>query len=511
MQLAGALANASSGLTAITQGFGAISQNIANASTPDYAREVSTTVDVTAGGQPMGTLAQPTTRVLDTTIQSQVLTQNATVSALSTSASALATVAAAQGATGQSQDIASLLGKLTDAFSTLLNDPSNATQQSAVVSTASTLTGQINTLSNAYQQARQGAQNSIVADVATLNTTLATIGTLSKQIVTLKSEGQSTADLENQRATAIDQAGQLAGIRFIEQPNGSETAYTSTGLSVPLDGSTTFAVQPATLSAGSSYPASIPPITLGGVDVTAALSSSTSTGAIGANIVLRDQTLPTEQAELDEFSETLSTRFSAQGLTLFTDPAGNVPSTGGTPTQAGYIGYAGTITVNPAVVANPSLVRDGTNTESGKGSGGASPFTPNPAGGPAGFTTLITRVLSYALGSDVQAGVPQPPPATTGLGPAGNLSAPYAAQPDLASQATALVGAQAADAANAQTGLTNAQSLQTALQTRLAAGSGVSIDTEMSTMIALQNAYGANAKVITAVQSMWNTLAQAVQ
>ena len=124
---------------------------------------------------------------------------------------------------------------------------------------------------------------------------------------------------------------------------------------------------------------------------------------------------------------------------------------------------------------------------------------------------LITRVLSYALGADAQAGVPQPPPATTGLGPAGNLSAPYAAQPDLASQATALVGAQSADAAGAQTALANAQSLQAALQTRLAAGSGVSIDTEMSTMIALQNAYGANAKVITAVQSMWNTLEQAVQ
>ncbi len=509
MQLDGALANANSGLVAIAQGFGAISQNIANASTPDYAREVSTTVDVTAGGQGMGTLARPTTRVLDTAIQSQVLAQNATVSALSTSASALANVAAAQGATGQPQDIASLLGNLGNAFSTLLNDPSNTTQQSAVVTAAGALTSQINTLSNAYAQARQSAQNSVVSDVATLNSTLATIGSLSQRIVTLKSEGQSTADLENQRDAAIDQAGQLAGIRFLAQPNGNVTAYTSMGLVVPLDGGTPFATQPATVSAGSTYPASIPAITLGGVDVTATLTSSTGAGAIGANLVLRDQTLPTEQAELDEFSETLSTRFSAQGLTLFTDPTGNVPSPGGAPTQAGYVGYAGTITVNPAVAADASLVRDGTNAVAGSPTG-ASAFTPNPSGGPAGFTTLITRVLSYALGSDVQAGAPQPAPATMGLGAAGNLSTPYAAQPDLASQAAALVGAQAADAANAQTALANAQSLQTALQSKLATGSGVSIDTEMSTMIALQNAYGANAKVITAVQAMFNTLEQAV-
>lgn len=509
MQLSGALANANSGLLAITQGFGVISQNVANASTPDYAREVSTTTDITGGGQGLGTRALPATRVLDPAIQSQMLAQNATVSALSTTSSALSTVAAAEGATGEGQDLASLLGNLGDAFSTLLNDPASPTQQSAVVAVAQSLTQQINTLSNAYQQGRQAAQNSLVADIGTLNTTLATIGSLSTQIVTLKSEGRSTADLENQRDAAIDQAGQIAGLRFVGEPDGNVTAYTASGLAVPLNGSAVFALAPATVAAGSNYPATLPGITLLGVDVTPSLTSATGAGAIGANLVLRDRTLPTGQAELDEFSETLSTRFSGQGLTLFTDPTGAVPATGSVPVQAGYIGYAGTITVNPTVAADPSLVRDGTNAVPGSPTG-ASAFMPNPAGGPAGFSTLITRVLSYALGADAQPGVAQPPPATTGLGAAGNLSVPYPAQPTLAGQAAALVGAQASDSTAAQTALSDAQSLQTALQTRLSTGSGVSIDTEMSTMIALQNAYGANAKVITAVQAMWNTLEQAV-
>jgi flagellar hook-associated protein 1 FlgK len=35
---------------------------------------------------------------------------------------------------------------------------------------------------------------------------------------------------------------------------------------------------------------------------------------------------------------------------------------------------------------------------------------------------------------------------------------------------------------------------------------GVSVDSEMSDMIQLQNAYAVNAKVITAVQDMWNDL-----
>ena len=166
--------------------------------------------------------------------------------------------------------------------------------------------------------------------------------------------------------------------------------------------------------------------------------------------------------------------------------------------------------VNPAVAATPSLVRDGTAAVAGSATG-ASAFTPNPAGGPAGFTGMITRVLSYALGSQVQAGVTQPAPAATGLGPNGTLTAPYAPPADLAGFATAVVGAQATESAGATGQVATEQAVQTALQSKLSAKSGVSIDSEMSTMVQLQNAYGANAKVITAVQAMWDQMLQMVQ
>jgi len=38
----------------------------------------------------------------------------------------------------------------------------------------------------------------------------------------------------------------------------------------------------------------------------------------------------------------------------------------------------------------------------------------------------------------------------------------------------------------------------------------VNIDAEMSQMIVLQNAYGANARVISTIQTMWTQLLQAV-
>ena len=127
---------------------------------------------------------------------------------------------AAQGTPGQGTDIASLLGKLQDQFSTLLNDPASAPQQSQVVSAATTLAQGINALSDAYTTQRQTAQDNIGTELATLNTTLGTIGGLSNKIVTLKAGGQSTADLENQRDAAMADLSQLLDVKALEQPNG---------------------------------------------------------------------------------------------------------------------------------------------------------------------------------------------------------------------------------------------------------------------------------------------------
>jgi flagellar hook-associated protein 1 FlgK len=49
------------------------------------------------------------------------------------------------------------------------------------------------------------------------------------------------------------------------------------------------------------------------------------------------------------------------------------------------------------------------------------------------------------------------------------------------------------------------------LAAKFSASSGVNMDSEMSLMLSLQNAYTANARVINVAQSMFNALAQAVQ
>ncbi|WP_339548845.1 FlgK family flagellar hook-associated protein, partial [Pseudomonas sp. RA_35y_Pfl2_P32] len=144
--------------------------------------------------------------------------------------------------------------------------------------------------------------------------------------------------------------------------NGDVQVFTSSGVQLPTRGGTALSIATANAGSGAYYPGGgLPGIMLDGQDVTAGMSG----GQIGANITLRDQTIPTYQAEIDQFSQTLASRFDAQGLTLFSDPQGNVPQGGGTPAQSGYVGFASAITVNPAIVANPALVRDGTHAVAG--------------------------------------------------------------------------------------------------------------------------------------------------
>ena len=495
------LAAASSGLTNINRQLAVVSQNVANASTPGYAREVVADTALTAGGTGYGVRTGVATRETDAALEDALNQQNAAVAGLQVQSDALASVDAAQGTTGAGTDLSSRLGALADAFTTLGTDPSNQAQQAAVVTAASTLAGGIRDQAAAYSAARQTAQDGLGTDVAALNTAVTAIGTISDKIIAARSRGESTADLEAERDAQEQTAAQLGGLRFLPSGNGDVTAV-SGGLVVNTRAASgPFSIANATLGNGSAGP----PLLLSGNDVTAALGG----GSIGARLTLRDKTLPQAQAGLDEFAQTLATRLNNQGLNLFTDPAGNPPATGGTPVQAGYVGFSTDVQVNPAVTTTPSLVRDGTQ-DVAAGTGGASAFTVNPSGGPAGSTTLINRILLYGFGAQAQAGTDQPAPNTTGLGTSGTIALPYGTGSTLASFAVNLTSAQSQAAGSAKDNLTNASALQSTLQTKLQSETGVSIDTELSNLVTLQNAYGANAKIITAAQSMWTSLLTAV-
>jgi flagellar hook-associated protein 1 FlgK len=181
---------------------------------------------------------------------------------------------------------------------------------------------------------------------------------------------------------------------------------------------------------------------------------------------------------LSATSTTTSLTSGSPQLPLFLD--GTTPITGAL-TAAGSqtTGLAGRITVNSAVAAAPSsLVAYATSTDVGDST------RPNFI-----LNQLNDASLTYS-------------PAT-GIG---STQAPFSGT---LGDYMSTIASQQSQAANAASNLQQGQdTVLSALQQRLNSQSGVSIDTEMSNLIALQNAYGANARVMTTIEQMMNTLLQ---
>ena len=452
MFLGNALGSAASGLDSIERQLALVSQNVANASTPNYVRQTLPLSTLDSGGGPGGVRSGLATRSVDLHLQANLLAAVATEAGSKVTQSALEGIDQVSGVPGSGQDLSSLLGTLRDSFSTLSNDPASGSQQQDVLSKAGSLVDGLHTLGIALVQARQTAQDTLVQDVSTANDALHALGQLSNQIIAAKAAGQSTADLEDARDGQQRSLAQLIGARFITQANGDVQAIAGNSL-LPLHATSgPFSLGNANFN-GATPSSSVPALLFDGAP------ADNLGGEIGANLTLRDTTLPTLQSKLDGFAQSLAASFQSQGLPLLTDGSGAVP-------PAGTAGFSLTIQVSAAVQANPAIVRDGA----------------GPAGA-AGDTTLINNVIQNVFSAGVT-GLPTQ---------ASTLVASYAA---LASQSKAVADTNTA--------------VRSGLESRLSAVTGVSVDSELAHMIQLQSAYAANAKVITAVQSMWTQLLQAV-
>ncbi|WP_270936532.1 FlgK family flagellar hook-associated protein, partial [Falsiroseomonas oryzae] len=400
------------------------------------------------------------------------------------------------------------LSGLRASLATLREAPEDAIRRGAVVAAAEDLAAHFNGVAAAIGGARQAAHDALVQEAAAANAALAEIGTLTLDIRREIAAGRTAADLEDRRDRAIGRLSESLDVSVIRGGAGDVTLVARGGLVLPLDGSAAFSVASATVGAGAWHggAGTLPGVMLGGQDVTRRIMG----GRMAAAAELRDLTLPRMAAELDLSAAHTAARFEAQGLRLFTDGAGAVPDVTLPYAGSAQLGFAAAIGVNAAVAANPALVRDGTHVVVAV-PGGPTAFAPNPPGGPAGFATLLDRLLDFTFGADVAAGAPQPAIPAAGLGPDGTLVSGLSGLLTLEAHGAALVTEQAAARAGAEASGERAGALRELLGARMQQRSGVDVDREVAAMVELQNAYTVNARVVATVQAMWDALFGAVR
>jgi flagellar hook-associated protein 1 FlgK len=322
------------------------------------------------------------------------------------------------------------------------------------------------------------AQNQIDQFAATLSSSLSDVTTQGTAVTPSASLSGFTLDLSNLQAgnsinlTYTNSAGQQQQLKIV--------AVTDPGaLPLPSPSGASPQVIGINISGG-----------LGSSGISAIVSqlntalSQTHLQFANSSGLLQVATNPADNVTVNSASTTTTVTGLTSGnpqLPFFTD-AGS-PYTGAiTGSGSEITGLAGRIEVNPALLANPADVNV---------------FSTNPPTA-AGDTTRPNFLFSQLTSATFTYST------NTGLG---STTAPFTGT--IGDYLQQFLSQQAATATSA-TQLQQGQSVVVStLQQKFNSTSQVSIDNEMSNLIALQNSYAANAHVMTVVQTMMQTLLQA--
>lgn len=425
--------------------------NIANVDTAGYTREVVnlSEADPTQNGNLSignGVDIQGIQSVQDELLTGRIQQQTSQKSSADAQVSALDEIQTLFPSTGSS--LSTGLSSFFTSLTALSTDPANTADRQTALSSAQTLVQQFNSVASGLSAAGSTLDTTVGTDVAQINQLTAQAASLNQDVIQQKASGQSTGTLGDQ----LNQVElQLAGLTNISVVHGDQGDSISTGDGTPLVlDSQSFALKTTTGSNGH-----LQVIDADGSNITANISG----GDLGGTIAVRDTQIPALQNSLDTLANQFATSFNAAqthgfdqngstGVALFTIPS----------TVTGSAAGIALATSDPTAIAASSV------------SGSA-------ASGSNGNLSNLTGIQNAALSSG------------------GTLTT-------LSSDIVYQVGSLTSNAATQSSSI--ALSL-TSLNDQQGAVSGVSVDEESANLVRFQQAYEAAAKVITTIQSLFDT------
>ncbi|NEY91161.1 flagellar hook-associated protein FlgK [Tabrizicola oligotrophica] len=482
MSISGSLSSALSGLTAAAKAAEVVSSNIANATTAGYSRREVITTARAVGQTGQGVSIVGVRRHVDPVLLADRRRAEATEAERVARSSFFQRLEAAIGTADSAVSLGGRIAEFDTALLEAASLPDSEARLARVIDTARNLASQIGGAAEAVQTARAEADDRIEADVDLLNRTLAQISELNGNIRATYAGARDPSALIDQRQQLIDSIASVVPLREIARDDGQIALYT-TGGAMLVDGqAAVFGFDPAGLvTAEMSIGAgSLSGLTLNGRPVaTSGSDSPISGGSLAAHFEVRDQLAPEAQRELDALARDLLERFAdpAVDATLAPGQAGLFTDDGGNFLPADEAGLAQRLALNAVVDPRQGgglwHLRDGI---------GAT--TPGLAGNAAGLVALHAALTSAR---------------TPASGPFMAGARSFAAlQGDLLSGCVS-------DRLTAETEAGYAAARAEAL-TQLELAAGVDTDQEMQSLLLVEQAYTANAKVIQTIGAMIDTL-----
>lgn len=481
MSISSALSNALSGLTASAANAQVVSANVANALTPGYAPR-SISLSARGGGRAGGVMIQGIVRDVDAGLLSARRGADARLANAQVGAGFLSGIERLVGPPGGTASLSGRLAALEADLVTAASKPEEESRLRAVSQQAGGLAAAIRDMSRGIQQLRGDAEARIERAVADANTRLREIHTLNARIADASNKGHPTAAFEDQRRVVLDGLAELVPIRLTTRDNGTVAVY-STGGATLLDG------RPAEFSftAGNIV---MPHMTIGngllnGLTLNgraippSGAESPIEGGRIAGLFELRDRLAPDAQTRLDAVARDLVARFQDPAIDPTRPPGapGLFTDGGAAFVAANETGLALRLALNPLV--DPAAGGAVWRLRDGLGAG--APTDPGNA----------------ALLHDLSAALSRP-----GALASGDLGASERSLSGHLATFMSFIGQD-------RLSLDRAVSFATAQQAGLLEteqGMGVDTDAEMQKLLLVEQAYTANARVVTVIGDLIDTL-----
>ena len=210
-----------------------ISHNLANISTTGYSRQQVSTAELVTlktGGTSTGSGAsvESVARARDALLDKTYYTENAKLSYCEAKNANIETVESLLGdftaTTDESTTETGIQETLQDFFASwdeLAKDPSSSTVRESVLEAANTLVSTLSELDAQLQQLQKDCVSSVEEAVDNLNSYASQVAALNRQIAQAEVGGVTANDLRDQRDALIDQMSALADVTTYEDANGT--------------------------------------------------------------------------------------------------------------------------------------------------------------------------------------------------------------------------------------------------------------------------------------------------
>lgn len=479
MTLSSAITAAMSGIYAASRSSSVVSDNLANALNPGHSRRV---LSVTSAGAGIpGVRVGDVQLVKDPAILASRRVSEADYAAAEQRASFFSRIADVVGTVDDEFSLASLQSDFNSALVEAISRPDSGPRLNELSVTAAALTEGLNAASDEVRTQRVAAENSIASQVDVLNQGLKDVERLNAKIVLAEATGQDPSGFIDQRDQVIDDINNIVPVKVVARDN-NQVALFSEGGEILLEGTASqfsFEAKRDIAPYMTKDNGLLSGLQIDGRDISTSATGRLRGGTLVAAFQIRDEYAVSAQQDLDSLARDLIERFqdpSVDPTLTATDP-GIFTDDGAFFDVANEVGIAGRISVNELVAldgqAETWRFRDGLNAT---------------AQGEAGDATLI-RAYSDALEATRSITTPT-------LGSIDVTAATLAA--DLISRF-----AQDNETGARRVAFTAASFIETS---EMEQSQGVDTDVELQNLLIIEQAYQANARVITVVNELMETI-----